>query len=100
MYLGKSGNGLMEAAFYGVPIVVTHSSNDIEKLIAEHYVTHVKDAVRIFDTQKCLDFIKGAINGSEEYNELKKHYKPREEFGGEGIADIIFDALDKKFKLR
>ncbi|MBE5742055.1 MAG: hypothetical protein E7360_01900 [Clostridiales bacterium] len=100
LYLGKSGNGLMEAAFYGVPIVVTHSSNDIEKLIAEHYVTHVKDAVRIFDTQKCLDFIKGAINGSEEYNELKKHYKPREEFGGEGIADIIFDALDKKFKLR
>jgi processive 1,2-diacylglycerol beta-glucosyltransferase len=91
LYLGKSGNGLAEAAFYGVPIVVTHSSNDIEKLIAEHYVTHVKDAIRIFNSKKCLEFIKGAINGSQEYLELKKHVKPREEFGGEGIADIIFE---------
>ena len=100
LYLGKSGNGLMEAAFYGVPIVVTHSSNDIEKLIAEHYVTHVKDAVRIFEVKKCLEFIRGAVNGSQEYLELKKHYKPREEFGGEGIADIIFESLNEKFNLR
>ena len=99
LYLGKSGNGLMEAAFYGVPIVVTHSSNDIEKLIAEHYVTHVKDAVRIFNANKCMEFIKGAINGSEEYLELKKHKKERSEFGGEGIADLIFKKLDEKFHL-
>ena len=100
LYLGKSGNGLAEAAFYGVPIVVTHSSNDIEKLIAEHYVTHVKDAIRIFNSKKCLEFIKGAINGSQEYLELKKHVKPREEFGGEGIADIIFEEINKKFHLK
>ena len=100
LYLGKSGNGLAEAAFYGVPIVVTHSSNDIEKLIAEHYVTHVKDAIRIFNSKKCLEFIKGAINGSQEYLELKSHIKPREEFGGEGIADIIFEEINKKFHLK
>ena len=100
LYLGKSGNGLAEAAFYGVPIVVTHSSNDIEKLIAEHYVSHVKDAIRIFNSKRCLEFIKGAINGSKEYQELKKHIKPREEFGGEGVADIIFEEINKKFHLK
>ncbi|MBQ8726444.1 MAG: hypothetical protein IJY84_05055 [Clostridia bacterium] len=100
LYLGKSGNGLAEAAFYGVPIVVTHSANDIEKLIAEHYVTHIKDAVRIFNADKCLEFIKGAVAGSEEYLELKKHIKPREDFGGEGIADLIFEKLNEKFHLK
>lgn len=100
LYLGKSGNGLAEAAFYGVPIVVTHSSNDIEKLIAEHYVAHVKDAVRIFNVKKCLDFIKGAVNGSDEYLELKKNVKPREEFGAEGIADVIFEEINKKFHIK
>lgn len=99
LYLGKSGNGLAEAAFYGVPIVVTHSSNDIEKLIAEHYVTHIKDAVRIFNVDKCVEFIKGAVNGSEEYLELKKHIKPREDFGGEGIADLIFEKINEKFHI-
>ena len=100
LYLGKSGNGLAEAAFYGVPIVVTHSSNDIEKLIAEHYVAHIKDAVRIFNVKKCLDFIKGAVNGSDEYLELKKNVKPREEFGAEGIADVIFEEINKKFHIK
>ena len=100
LYLGKSGNGLAEAAFYGVPIVVTHSSNDIEKLIAEHYVTHVKDAVRIFKVNKCVEFIKDAINGGEVYKQLKKNVKPRSEFGGEGIADIIFEEINKKFHIK
>ena len=100
LYLGKSGNGLMEAAFYGVPIVVTHSANDIEKLIAEHYVSHVKDAVRIFNVDKCVEFIKGALNGSAEYEELKKHKKPREEYGGEGIADLIFEKINERYHLK
>ena len=100
LYLGKSGNGLMEAAFFGVPIVVTRSANDIERLIAEHYVSEIKDAVRIFNLEKCLEFIKGAIGGSEQFEELKKHIKPREEFGGEGIADAIFEKINEKYNLR
>lgn len=97
LYLGKSGNGLMEAAFFDVPIVVTHSANTIERLIAEHYVTYVKDAVRIFNAKKCVKFIKSVLEGDEKYESLKNCNRPN--FGGEGIADVIFKKLDEKFKL-
>jgi processive 1,2-diacylglycerol beta-glucosyltransferase len=99
LYLGKSGNGLMEAAFFGVPIVVTHSANTIEKLIAEHYVTYRKDAVRIFKLEKVFQFIKDAVEGGEKYRSLLSHGIPKSEFGGEGIADIIFAELDKKYHI-
>jgi len=99
LYLGKSGNGLMEAAFFGVPIVVTHSANTIEKLIAEHYVTYRKDAVRIFKLEDCLEFIVYSLNGGERYRSLLSHGIPKDEFGGEGIADVIFAELDKRFGL-
>ena len=99
LYLGKSGNGLMEPAFFGVPIVVTHSANVIERRLAEHYVTYWGDAIRIFKLKKCLKFIKEAMNGSEKYQALKENRVPREAFGGEGIADVIFAELDKKFNI-
>ena len=99
LYLGKSGNGLMEPAFFGVPIVVTHSANIIERRLAEHYVSYWGDAVRIFKLKKCLKFIKEAANGSEKYEALKENRVPREAFGGEGIADVIFAELDKKFNI-
>ncbi len=99
LYLGKSGNGLMEPAFFGVPIVVTHSANTIERRLAEHYVTYWGDAVRIFKLNKCLKFIKEAANGSEKYMALKENRVPRDAFGGEGIADVIFAELDKKFNI-
>ena len=99
LYLGKSGNGLMEPAFFGVPIVVTHSANVIERRLAEHYVSYWKDAVRIFQLEKCLRFIKEAANGGERYNALKANRVPREAFGGDGIAEVIFAELDKKFNI-
>lgn len=99
LYMGKSGNGLMEAAFFGVPIVVTHSANKIEKNLAEHYVTYVKDAVRIFEVDKCLKFIEEAINGGETYTNLLKADIKREDFGSEKIVDEIFKKINEKFKL-
>ena len=99
LYLGKSGSGLLEIAFFGVPMVITHSANEIEKLIAEHYVSHVKNAVRIFDVEKSVEFIKQAYKGEGQYNELKANVKPRSEYGGEGIADCIFEKLNEKFHL-
>jgi UDP-N-acetylglucosamine:LPS N-acetylglucosamine transferase len=99
LYLGKSGSGLLEVAFYGVPMVITHSANDIEKLIAEHYVSHVKDAIRIFDADKCVEFIKQSLAGGDLYKSLKANVKPRTEYGGEGIADAIFEQINKKYNL-
>lgn len=97
LYLGKSGNGLMEPTFFGVPILVTHSANTIERLIAEHYVSEVGSAKRCFNADKCVEFIKGAVNGSEEYKELASFERHPENYGGEGIADLIFEKLNEKY---
>ncbi len=99
IYFGKSGNGLMEPAFFGVPTVVTHSANDIEKLLARHYVKYKKSAIRIFNAQKCVEFIKSAISGDEKFEELKHPNISDKEFGGEYIADLIFQKLNEKYHL-
>ncbi len=99
LYLGKSGSGILEPAFFNVPIVVTHSANTIEKNIAEHYVTYRKCAVRIFDLDPCVEFIKDALAGGEVYKSLKENKVPREAFGGEGIADIMFAKINEHFHL-
>lgn len=98
LYLGKSGSGLLEPAFFHVPIVVTHSANTIEKLIAEHYVT-CGDAVRIFDAEKCVKFIEEALGGSEKFVGMQNSVDKLQEFGGEGIADEIFEKINKKFNV-
>jgi lipid A disaccharide synthetase len=100
LYLGKSGNGLMEPTFYGVPVIVTHSANTIERLLAEHYVSYVKSAIRIFDAKKCVQFIKGAVQGSDEYQKLKNFKVDLSRYGGEGIADVLFEELNKKFHVK
>ena len=100
LYMGKSGSGVLEIAFFGVPMVITKSVHDIEKNIAKHYVNTVKDAVEIGDVDKCVEFIKKALKGEGEYAELKKNIKPRTEYGGEGIADCIFEKLNEKFHLK
>lgn len=100
LYLGKSGSGILEPAFFHVPIVVTHSANTIEKLIAEHYVSHVGDAIRIFDAVNCVDFIERAYSGSSEvFLKMQRSVDKLQDFGGEGIADEIFKKLNEKFKL-
>ena len=98
LYLGKSGSGLLEPAFFHVPIVVTHSANTIEKLIAEHYVT-CGDAVRIFDAEKCVKFIEEALGGSEKFVGMQNSVDKLQKFGGEGIADEIFEKINKKFNV-
>ena len=95
--MGKSGNGLAEAAFYSVPIVVTHSANDIEKRIAAHYVDTIKDAVCIFKLKDALDFVQDAIQGKGKYAELASVKVDRALFGSEKIADQIYEQIVKKY---
>lgn len=100
LYLGKSGSGILEPAFFEVPIIITHSANVIEKRIAEHYVMHTKNAKRIFEVDACVEFIANAVNGGEEYQKLTDFTVDLSCYGGEGIADIIFEKLNEKFHVK
>lgn len=97
LYMGKSGNGLAEAAFYNVPIVVTHSANDIEQRIASRYVDELKIATRKFKLDEALDFVKQAMNGEGEYKQLAAVKVDPNLFGSEKIADEIYAQIVKRF---
>ena len=99
LYFGKSGSGLLEPAFFGVPIIVTHSANTIEKFIADHYIKDVGDAKRISTAKNCVKFVKDAIAGGKEYSKMLASTDKLQKFGGEGIADVIFEKLDEKFHI-
>ncbi len=100
LYMGKSGNGLAEAAFYSVPIVVTHSANDIEKRIAAHYVNTIKDAVCIYKLKDALDFVEQAIQNKGEYVKLNSVKVDRSLFGSEAIADQIYEQIVKRYGIQ
>lgn len=97
LYMGKSGNGLAEAAFYNVPIVVTHSANDIEERIASRYVDELKIATRKFKLNEAMDFVKEAIDGKGEYATLAATKVDKSLFGSEKIADEIYAQIVKRY---
>ena len=81
----------------GYKEIVRYLNGEISK---ELYFNFCRDnAVRIFKLKKCLKFIKEAAKGSKKYNDLKANKVPREAFGGDGIADVIFAELDRKFNI-
>ncbi len=99
LYMGKSGSGLLEPAFFHVPIVVTHSANTVEKRIADHYVKDVGCAIKIFNEEACVEFICEAMQGCQEYEAMKAAHGKLQPFGAEGIADEIFKLLNERYHI-
>ena len=99
LYFGKSGSGLAEPAFFGIPTGVTHSANEIEKLIADHYVKTVGIAKRTGTVRKCIKLVRAALDGNAAYAKMQEASGKLQPFGGDGIADAIFSALSAKFNL-
>ena len=99
LYFGKSGSGIAEPSFFGVPSGITHSANEIEKLIADHYIKSVGIAARTGTIKACKRLIEDAYRGGDRYKTLCENAKNLQPFGADGIADTIFAALDKKFGL-
>ena len=97
--IGKSGSGIAEPSFFGVPSGITHSANEIEKLIADHYIKSVGIAARTGTIKACKRLIEEAYRGGDRYKTLCENAKNLQPFGADGIADTIFAALDKKFGL-
>ena len=80
-----------------MPIVVTHSANDIEQRIASRYVDELKIATRKFKLDEALDFVKQAMKGEGEYKQLAAVKVDPNLFGSEKIADEIYAQIVKRF---
>ncbi len=96
---GKSGASLMaEPCFFGVPQIITHYANDIEKRIGEYYIEDVGSAIKQFKVVKVCDLIEKFMNDES----LLQPYRTaalsqRDNYGAEKTARYVFGLLCKKF---
>lgn len=96
---GKSGASLMaEPCFFGVPQIITHYANDIERWIGKYYINTVGSALKIFNARKACDKIEEFVS----YPPLLIPYataarSQRENYGAEKCARYIFGLLCTRF---
>ena len=94
IFCGKSGNILAEPTFFGVPSMVTHFANSIERYIADHYINTVGSTIKEFSADKAVKQLKRfAADPSllEPYREAARRY--HEHFGTEEAADLIWQKI-------
>ena len=99
LFVGKGGaNALVEAFYYGNPAIVSSFANNLEKKIANYYITRKGYGEIIFDKkvfiEKILEFIHNP-NSMQKYHEKLKEM--HDNSGAEKIADILFEKLKEKY---
>lgn len=96
---GKSGASLMaEPCFFGVPQIITHYANDIERWIGKYYIEDVGCAIKEFDPVKAVDLVEKFSSDKS----LLQPYKMAAEaqhgnYGAEICARYIFGLLCTRF---
>ena len=96
---GKSGASLMaEPCFFGVPQIITHYANDIERWIGKYYLEDVGSAIKEFDAVRAVDLVeKFAADPTllEPYRQaaIAQH----DNYGAEKCARYIFGLLCNRF---
>lgn len=96
---GKSGASLMaEPCFFGIPQIITHYANDIERWIGKYYIEDVGSAIKEFEADKAVDLIeKFAVNPELLAPYAKAAEAQRENYGAEKCARYVFGLLCTRF---
>lgn len=96
---GKSGASLMaEPCFFGVPQIITHYANEIEKRIGEYYIDDVGCAIKRFNVKRACDAIERFYRKPERLIPYKQAaLRQRDNYGAEKTARYIYGLLCKKF---
>ncbi len=96
---GKSGASLMaEPCFFGVPQIITHYANDIERWIGKYYIEDVGSAIKEFEVDRAVDLLeKFAANPDllEPYRQAA--VAQHENYGAEKCARYVFGLLCTRF---
>ena len=96
---GKSGASLMaEPCFFGVPQIITHYANDIERWIGKYYIEDVGSAIKEFDSIAAVDLVEKFSKEPEllipyQQAALTQH----DNYGAEKCARYIFGLLCTRF---
>lgn len=96
---GKSGASLMaEPCFFGVPQIITHYANDIERWIGKYYIEDVGSAIKEFEVEKAVDLLeKFSANPELLAPYAKAAATQHENYGAEKCARYIFGLLCTRF---
>lgn len=96
---GKSGASMMaEPCFFGVPQIITHYANDIERWIGKYYLKTVGSALKIFKPKKAVDKIEEFVRHPERLEPYRANaLRQRENYGAEKCARDIFGLLCTRF---
>jgi UDP-N-acetylglucosamine:LPS N-acetylglucosamine transferase len=98
IFCGKSGNIIAEPTFFGVPSIITNFSTTIEQKIGAHYIDNVGSAIKEFDPDKVISLIEDFMNHPEKLKPYQDAaIKYHNNYGAEKTADIIFEAIKKKY---
>ena len=97
VFCGKSGaNSIAEAAYYGVPIIISRCITYIERKIKNYYVREVKGARYLpsatLASKQILDF----ANCPEKLEKYRNNLKSiAGQYGSDEIADLLWDRINK-----
>jgi UDP-N-acetylglucosamine:LPS N-acetylglucosamine transferase len=96
---GKSGASMMaEPCFFGVPQLITHYANNIEKCIGEYYIETVGSAIKIFNPKKAVNKVEEFVNNPQELEPYRINAeKQRSNYGAEQCARYIFGLLCTRY---
>ena len=99
VFLGKSGaSSVAEPTYFGLAEIITKYATSMERDNAQYYIKDVKNAVRIFDPKNVEKKIREFIAHPEILEEMQENaLKYHDNFGSEKTADILWEALCKKY---
>lgn len=98
LYLGKSGNGINESTFFGVPAIITSYTNYIEQYIGEYFINYVGSAQKCSNVKKIAKLIESYSNNPKLLEPfIKNCEKVKDNYGAEQTADIIYQKIKEQF---
>lgn len=101
LFIGKAGaNALVESFFFGSPAIVSSYANELERFIANYYITQLGCGEIIKSRNKFVKRIKEILHNKDLLNKYKDNLKSlQDNTGAEKAADILFNVLKEKFKM-
>jgi UDP-N-acetylglucosamine:LPS N-acetylglucosamine transferase len=101
LFIGKGGaNALVESFFFGSPAIVSSYANELERFIANYYITQLGCGEIIKSKKKFVKRIKEILENKEILNKYRENLKVlQDNTGAEKAADVLFNALKEKFKM-
>lgn len=98
IFCGKAGNMIAEPTFFGVPSIITGTSTSIETNIGNYYIKWVHCAMKEFNHRKVVKMIKSFVKDPSVLVPYEKAAKDHHSsYGAEATADILWEAIVKRF---